>query len=200
MTARQTVSAAFEEAVSFAAPDYPQGVIRWQDEPACQTDDNVPDVILSSVSLVDEHPGGRKCRTVNAAGTLDTELSQLFRWTVQVQVEGYAVNSEDDFDPFQFTVLLRQGLLTEAARQAMRAGSPTVALLHVSDQIRPITRSIKGHTLPIYIFEVQFRFVQARKDPTPLYPIDSVSIGGDLRQLTTPQPNDVAIQFDVPES
>ncbi len=199
MTARQTVKAAFEEAVSFAAPDYPQGVIRWQDEPACQTDDNVPDVILSSVSLVDEHPGGRKCRTVNAAGALDTDISQLFRWTVQVQVEGYAVNSEDDFDPFQFTLLLRQGLLSEAARQAMRGGSPTVALLTTSDQIRPLTRSIKGHTLPIYVFEAQFRFVEGRKDPTPIQPIESVSIGGDLRQSTTPQPNDVAIQIDVSE-
>lgn len=200
MSARDTVKAAALLAARHALPDMPEVLVRWNDEEACQSDDNWPDIELSTVSMVEEHAGGRTCLTTRDDGLLRRDLSQLYRWNVQIQVEGYSVDRQSLLNPWDFTLRMRQGWLTKACLDALKSDDDTrVSMLSTPSTVRPLTRGVKGHTLPIYIYEIPFRFVAFSTDETPEYVIETVSIAGVVRQGSTPHPNDVDdIQIDVP--
>jgi hypothetical protein len=181
--ARDVVRAAALLAARHAWADLPEGMVLWSDESQVQSEGDLPRVTLSSVSHVPEGPVSLR-RSPNAEGLLATRMLQTFIWTVQCKTEGWKLNSPLNNNPVLFTHRMRFGwYLDEVTRALLDPASPEssrtpVKMVQEVGQILTVNQSIKGHTLPVHLFEIEFRYVDRDADPTVVGVIESASLGG----------------------
>jgi hypothetical protein len=128
----------------------------------------------------------------NAAGstpggpTLTQRMLQTYIWTVQFKCEGFKLDSTDNNNPDLFVRKMRFGWYLQAVTAALldpdadEAERCPVKMVDEVGQILTLNKSTKGHTLPICVYEIEFRYVDHDEDPTPIDVIESVSLGGTL--------------------
>lgn len=206
MSAEGTIKRAAQEAARYALPSLPLALVSWDDEPPVQGEASFPSVTLKPVSHVKEHPRQRVTKAVREDGRLDRSLSQLYRLRVQFTIEGWLEDSTGRNKPVEFTRRMVRGWEQAAARAALldrdtpESQRTRVVMVGGVGDITPMSvEDAGGYVLPVYVYEIEFRYVDHDVDPQPADVIEQVLITGTLRQATTPHPNDVEISLLVPE-
>lgn len=181
MNARDVVQAAALLAARHAWPPLHPSLVQWAEEPQTQADGDQPRVTLSTVSEVPEGPVSLR-RTEDGR----RQMLQTFLWTVQFKCEGWKLDSELGNNPLLFAQRMRFGWYLQAVRAALldpdspEAERSPVKMVDEVGQLLTLTRGVRGHTLPIVAFEIEFRHVTRDVDPTSVGVIESVVLGGTL--------------------
>jgi hypothetical protein len=185
MMARDVVQAAALLAARHAYAPLPASLVLWSDESQSQGEGDLPRVTLSTVSLVPEGPVSLR-RSPNAAGDLVQRMLQTFIWTVQCKCEGWKLDSAAGNNPILFAHRMRFGWYLQAVTSALLdPSSPEgertpVKMVDEVGLVSTLNQRVRGHTLPVNVFEVEFRYVDRSNDPTPIAVLDTLALGGSL--------------------
>lgn len=185
MIARDIVRAAALLAARHAYADIPESLVRWSDDSQSQAEPDTPQVTFTTVSHVPEGPMSIRKR-VNAAGELDLRMLQTWIWTVQFKCEGWKLDSTYANNPIAFAHKMRFGWYLQTVRAALLdVESPEdqrtpVKMVEEVGQLLTLNQAKRGHTLPVHVYEIEFRYVDRDADPTPVGVIESVALTGTL--------------------
>lgn len=185
MNARDVVKAAALLAARHAVADLPASLVRWSDEAQAQGEGDTPQVTLGEISLIPEGPVSRR-RSVAVGGELSQRMLQTYIWKVQVKSEGWKLDSALDNNPFLFARKMRFGWYLDTVADALldldtdEDERTPVKLVDEVGQILPMRQTVRGQTLPVYVFEIEFRYVEHDVDPTSVGVIESVALSGTL--------------------
>lgn len=185
MIARDVVRCAALLAARHAFPTLPESLVRWSDEPQAQADGDFPQVTLSTVSLVPEGPVSKR-RSDSGDGTLAQRMLQTYVWTVQVKTEGWKLDSDSGNNPVRFAHRMRFGWYLDTVAAALldpdsleSVRTPVKMVDEVGD-VRSFGFGARGHTLPVHVFEIEFRYVDHDADPRAIGIIETAIIDGTL--------------------
>lgn len=185
MQPRDVLRAAAVLVAKHAWPPIPAALVRWSDEPQVQADGDCPQIVLSEVSQVPEGPTSIRTR-VNVAGTLDVRMLQTFIWKVQVKCEGWKLDSDGNNNPALFARRTRFGWHLQAVTRALLDPDSDederipIKMVDEPGQILTLNQKVGGHTLPVLVYEIEFRYVDHDTDPSRVGVIESATLGGTL--------------------
>jgi len=180
---RDVVQAAALLAARHAFEELPEGLVAWSDEPQVQAEGDFPQVSMTTLSLVPEGPMCLR-RRENDDGTLQQRMLQTYIWTLQFLVEGWKLDSCAGNNPVLFVNKMRAGWYLQAVTAALldpgsRESQRTpVKMVDQVGQILAVRQAVRGKTLPVYTYEIEFRYVEHDEDPTPVGVIESVTLSG----------------------
>lgn len=186
MNARDVVRGAALLAARHAWPELPPSLVRWSDEPRSQGESDYPHVTLGEVSSVPEGPVSIR-RSASPDGSLAVRMLQTYIWTVQVKCEGWKLDSVADNNPIYFTRRMRFGWYLQAVTAALLdPGSPEpernpVKMVDEVGQVLSMNQRVRGHTLPVLVFDIEFRVVDHDGDPTPVDVIETAVTTGRIQ-------------------
>lgn len=189
MSFRDTVRSAALAAARHALPELPKELVRWQEDPQCQPSPKHPQVLLSTVSLVENGPISLETIKLPDNITLRREFAQRWFWRVQVRVEGWRLDARTDINPWRFVHRMRFGWRTLAVQTVLDddvpAGRPYQArhpLKVVDDptEIRDVSGPVGGHRLPQYLYELEFSYVDYDVDEQSDAVLEHATITGEL--------------------
>lgn len=185
MNPRDVVKAAALLAARHAVADLPESLVRWYDEAQAQAEGDYPQITMSEVSLVPEGPVSIR-RSALPGGDLSLRMLQTYLWKVQIQCEGWKLDSQQDNNPALFPRKVRFGWYLDSVKQALldldsdESERCPVKLVDEVGQILPLRTKVRGQTLPVYVFEIEFRYVEHDADPTTVGVIETVVLSGTL--------------------
>lgn len=190
MTVRDVVKEAALLAARFALPRLPEGLVRWEDDPAVQPEANLPAVTLTEVSDTPEAPVSR-LRELRNDGNLDEHLLQMYAMRVQVQVEAWHTPKGH---VLEFAKRMRLGWYTAAVRAVLECTAQPEALrtpvkmIYQAGPLMAARRPVHGHMLPVFIYEIPFRYCDTALDPESVGVIESAELSGTLTDGETELP------------
>ena len=193
MTYRETIRKAALAAARHAMPGLPDGLVRWQEDPAKQPDPKHPNIVLSTVSHVANGEVSMHQELENSGTVLTREFAQRWFWTVQIRVEGWKIDVATDNNPWRFVNRMRFGWRTLACQRAMddyvSSNQPwqtrrRVQLVTDPGEIRDVTSPVAGHRLPQYLYELEFSYVDYDVDSEKDATLDEATITGEMGGTT----------------
>lgn len=185
MIARDVVRAAALLAARHAWSEIPEQLVRWAEDSQSQAESDTPQVTLSSVSHVPEGPVSLR-RTANSDGELAQRMLQTWIWTVQFKIEGWKLDSVYANNPIAFAHKMRFGWYLQTVRAALldvdsrESERCPVKMVEEVGQLLTVNQPKRGHTLPVHVYEIEFRYVARDADPTPVGVLESVGLSGTL--------------------
>lgn len=184
MTPRDVVKAAALLAARHAWPTLHASLVRWSDEAQSQAEGDSPHLTLSTISHVPEGPVSLRRKYNRDADALTVTMLQPFIWTVQVKCEGWKLDSALDNNPVNFAHRVRFGWYLQTVTAALLDPDSDedercpVKMVDEVDQVLTLNQRVRGHTLPVIVFEIEFRYVARDADPTPIEILETAVLGG----------------------
>jgi hypothetical protein len=184
--ARDVVKAAALLAARHAWPDLHASLVRWSDEAQSQAGGDSPQVTLSTISHVPEGPMSVRRSYDAGSDELTQRMLQPFIWTVQLKCEGWKLDSAQGNNPVLFAHRMRFGWYLQTVIAALLDPDSEedercpVKMVDEVGQVLTLNQRVRGHTLPVLAFEIEFRYVARDTDPTPVPILETAVIGGSL--------------------
>lgn len=185
MNPRDVVKAAALLAARHAVADLPEALVRWSDEAQAQAEGDYPQVTISEISVVPDGPMNRR-RSELPGGDLSQRMLQAYIWTVQFKCEGWKLDSALDNNPVLFARKMRFGWYLDTVTQALldldsdESERCPVKMVDEVGQILPLKTTVRGQTIVVHVFEIEFRYVEHDTDPTNVGVIETVTLSGTL--------------------
>jgi len=186
---RDTVRNAALAAAKHALPELPKELVRWQDDPQCQPSPKHPQVILSTVSHVENGPVSLELIKLPDNVSIRREFAQRWFWRVQVRVEGWRLDARADINPWRFVNRMRFGWRTLAVQSVLDDDTPAgrpyqvrhpLKVVDDPTEIRDVSGPIGGHRLPQYLYELEFSYVDYDVDEQNDAVLDGAILTGDI--------------------